>query len=107
MTAVAYPAPPAFEERGLGRSPRNPGSAGHRALPRPSPSYRWEVPPAQTPARLNMAGRPALAWASGRARLGARGPAPAGQNPAAAEAAGTARTPHTARTTRTAEETHP
>ncbi len=71
-------APPAFEERGLGRSPRKPGSAGHRALPGPSPSYRWEVPPAQTPARLN---RPPLAPRSEPAR--------------------------TARTTRTAEETHP
>ncbi|MFI1286327.1 acetyl-CoA carboxylase biotin carboxylase subunit [Streptomyces sp. NPDC020858] len=31
---------------------------GPRALPGPSPSYRWEVPPAQTPARLGVAARP-------------------------------------------------
>lgn len=70
------------------------------------------------PARLNMSGRPAPTWASGRARPGARGPVPAGQDPTAAEAAApactrtcttarAARSTRTARTTRTAEETYP
>ncbi len=88
-------APPAFEARGPGRRPGEPRSAGHRAPPGPSPGYRWEVPPARTPARLDVAepaaGRPRVAHHVREAESPAR----------------LCRTPRTARTTRTAEETHP
>ncbi|MFD9084648.1 NADH-quinone oxidoreductase subunit C, partial [Streptomyces erythrochromogenes] len=75
--AWALPAPPAFEARGPGRSPGEPGSAGHRAAPGSRVGLHRAVHPARTPAEPN---RP-----------------PAQPN----------RIPRTPRTPRTAEETHP